>query len=197
MLQPSSQAHQAALKIDESNRWLWRQNAKRLDAESLRDALLAVSGQLDPAMFGPGFREFDYKEEYAPVYTYVTKAEQALSRRSIYRFRVRTTPNPLLTVLDCPNSANLTPTRNTTTTALQALAMLNHEFLLQQAAAFAQRLEQSARDPHAQVTQAWRLAVGREPDDRELAAAKSLIAQHGLVTFCRYLMNANEFVSID
>lgn len=196
-LQPNSQAHQAAMKIDASNRWLWRQHARRLDAEALRDSVLAVSGQLDPVMFGPGFREFDYKEEYAPVYTYVTKAEPVLSRRSIYRFRVRTTPNPLLTVLDCPNSANLTPTRNTTTTALQALAMLNHEFLLQQAAAFAKRLEQADRDPGVQVSQAWRLAFGREPDSRELAAAESLIDQHGLVTFCRYLLNANEFVSID
>ena len=83
-------AHKQATAIDVTNRWLWRQNSRKLDAESLRDAVLAVSGQLDPKMFGPGFRDFDYKEEYAPVYTYVTKADQSLLRRSIYRFRVRT-----------------------------------------------------------------------------------------------------------
>lgn len=192
-----SAAHNQAIAIDASNRWLWRQNPRKLDAESLRDAVLAVSGQLDPKMFGPGFRDFDYKEEYAPVYTYVTKADQSLLRRSIYRFRVRTTPNPLLMVLDCPNPANLTPTRNTTTTALQSLALLNHEFLLQQAESFATRLEQTDRDALSQVKHAWQLAFGREPLANEREAALQLIAKHGLTTFCRYLLNANEFVSID
>lgn len=186
-----------ASAIDSSNRLLWRQNARRLDAESLRDAVLVASGQLDPAMYGPGFREFDYKEEYAPVYSYVTKAEPSQSRRSIYRFRVRTTPNPWLTVLDCPNSANLTPTRNTTTTALQSLALLNHEFLLQQSELFAKRLEQLESDSSARLSLAWRLAFGREPLKDEREAASALVSKHGLPTFCRYLLNANEFVSID
>ncbi len=92
---PTHTNHQQAMASDASNRWLWRQNPRKLDAESLRDAVLAVSGQLNPQMFGPGFREFDYKEEYAPVYSYVTKQDPSLLRRSIYRFRVRTTPNPL------------------------------------------------------------------------------------------------------
>ena len=190
-------AHKQATAIDASNRLLWRQNSRKLDAESLRDAVLAVSGQLDTKMFGPGYRDFDYKEEYAPVYTYVTKADQSLLRRSIYRFRVRTTPNPLLTVLDCPNPANLTPTRNTTTTALQSLALLNHEFLLQQAESFAKRLEQTDSDASLQVKHAWHLAFGREPLTSEREAAVQLINKHGLSTFCRYLLNANEFVSID
>ncbi len=192
-----SASHQQALQVDSSNRLLWRQNPRRLDAESMRDTILSVSGQLDTHMYGPGFREFDYKEEYAPVYTYVTKPEPALLRRSIYRFRVRTTPNPLLTTLDCPNPANLTPTRSTTTTAIQSLAMLNHEFVLQQASAFARRLEQVSHEPEEQASAAWRLALGREPRDSERQAARSLIEKHGLAAFCRYLLNANEFVTID
>ncbi len=186
--------HQAALSIDGSNRNLWRQNPQRLDAESLRDALLAVSGQLDERMFGPGFRDFDYKEEYAPVYSYVTKQDPALFRRTIYRFRVRTTPNPWLTTLDCPNPANLTPTRNTTTTALQSLAMLNHDFVLQQAGAMARRLEQAPHDP---VELAWGLVFSRQPTRSERSAAQAFIDQHGLSAFCRYLLNANEFITID
>jgi hypothetical protein len=192
-----SLVHEQALTVDSSNRLLWRQNPRRLDAEAIRDSILAVSGQLDVSMYGPGFREFDYKEEYAPVYTYVTKPDATLMRRSIYRFRVRTTPNPLLTTLDCPNPANLTPTRSTTTTAIQSLAMLNHQFMLQQADALARRLEQTSTEPREQIMQAWRLTLGRTPRESELMAAQSLIAQHGTITFCRYLLNANEFVTVD
>ena len=104
-------ARNPAQTIDADNRTLWRQNPRRLDAESVRDAVLAVSGQLDQQMFGPGYRDFDYKEEYAPVYTYVTADRPDLWRRSIYRFVVRTSPDPFLGTLDCPNAANLTPTR--------------------------------------------------------------------------------------
>ncbi len=196
-IQSTSDQHANSIAVDSSNRFLWRQNSRKLDAESLRDALLSVSGQLDTQMFGPGFREFDYKEEYAPVYSYVTKNEREFFRRSIYRFRVRTTPNPLLTTLDCPNSANLTPTRNTTTTALQSLALLNHDFLLQQSKSFANRLERADSNLAKQVSLAWRLVFSREPLDSERDAAQGLIQKHGLATFCRYLLNANEFVSID
>ena len=195
--QSTSDQHAKAIAVDSSNRFLWRQNSRKLDAESLRDSLLSVSGQLDSRMFGPGFREFDYKEEYAPVYSYVTKNERELFRRSIYRFRVRTTPNPLLTTLDCPNSANLTPTRNTTTTALQSLALLNHDFLLQQSKSFANRLERADSNLAKQVSLAWSLVFSREPLDSERDAAQDLIQKHGLATFSRYLLNANEFVSID
>lgn len=159
--------------------------------------MLSVSGQLQIQMFGPGFREFDYKEEYAPVYSYVTKDGQEYSRRSIYRFRVRTTPNPLLTTLDCPNSANLTPTRNTTTTALQSLALLNHDFVLQQSEHLAKRLEGAHSNLAKQVSLAWSLVFSREPSASEQNVAIELIQKHGLATFCRYLLNANEFVSID
>lgn len=197
LIQPTSDKHARGIDVDSSNRFLWRQNSRKLDAESLRDALLCISGQLETQMFGPGFREFDYKEEYAPVYSYVTKDDRESFRRSIYRFRVRTTPNPLLTTLDCPNSANLTPTRNTTTTALQSLAMLNHDFLLQQSKYFAKRLERTDSNVAKQVSLAWGLVFNREPSDSERDAANALIQKHGLAPFCRYLLNANEFVSID
>ena len=196
-VQLGTEPHPKGIAVDSSNRFLWRQNSRKLDAESLRDALLSVSGQLETAMFGPGFREFEYKEEYAPVYSYVTKNDREFFRRSIYRFRVRTTPNPLLTTLDCPNSANLTPTRNTTTTALQSLAMLNHDFLLQQSEYFAKRLERADSRLVNQVSFAWSLVFGRAPLDSERDAASDIIQKHGLATFCRYLLNANEFVSID
>lgn len=190
-------AEQAAA-IDADNRLLWRQNPRRLDAESLRDTTLSVSGCLNPAMFGPGYRDFDYEEAYAPVYTYITPDRPELWRRTIYRFVVRSTPHTFLTTLDCPNPANLTPARIETTTALQSLALLNNAFQLRQAEHWTKRLQAEAGDdPAAEVHRAFQLAFSRDPASPELAAAIKLIEIEGLVQFCRMLLSTNEFVTID
>ena len=188
----------AATAIDADNRLLWRQNARRLDAESLRDATLSVTGCLNPAMHGPGYRDFDYEEAYAPVYRYITPDTPELWRRSIYRFIVRSTPHTFMSTLDCPNPANLTPARLETTTALQSLALLNNDFMLRQAGHWAARLEKEAgADPAAQVRRGYALALVREPDETELAAAVALVKRAGLPQFCRMLFNANEFIYVD
>lgn len=184
--------------LDASNRLLWRMNPRRLDAESLRDAVLSVSGKLNPNMFGPGYRDFEYQEEYAPVYRYITPDSPDLWRRSVYRFVVRTTTHQFLTTLDCPSPANLVPARNTTTTALQSLALLNNDFMLRQAGYFAERVNAEAgTDTAAQVTRAFQRALGRQPSPEEFAAAQSLLQSHGLKQLCRMLLNANEFVYVD
>jgi hypothetical protein len=191
--------HQAAQAIDASNRLLWRQNPRRLDAESLRDAVLAVSGNLNQQMFGPGYRDFHYQEEYAPVYTYLTPDRPELWRRTIYRFIVRTTPHAFLTRLDCPDPANLTPVRTATTTALQSLALLNNDFMLKQADHFARRVtaESSQTIGKRPVVLAFELAFGRSPTADELQLAERLAERHGLAAVCRFLLNTNEFVHID
>jgi hypothetical protein len=196
MLDANNPLHQRATEIDSSNRFLWRQTPRRLDGESIRDAILATSNRLNTQMFGPGFRDFDYQEEYAPVYNYVVRDDQQLNRRSIYRFRVRTTPHPLLMTLDCPNLSNFTPTRNITTTALQSLALLNNDFVLLQSEHFAQRLGEMD-SIEEQIRTAWVSAFGRPPTEREIGAAKPIIETHGLPAFCRFLLNSNEFVYID
>ncbi|MEN9574094.1 MAG: hypothetical protein RL514_1949 [Verrucomicrobiota bacterium] len=187
-----------AQRLDASNRLLWRQNPRRLDAESTRDAVLAISGKLNLAAGGPGFRDFKYTEAYAPIYDYVTADTPELWRRSIYRFVVRTTPHTFMTTLDCPNPANLTPARTATTTALQALALSNNEFILQQARHLAARLEREAgADPTAQITRAFHLAFARPPTREELAGATQLVRSDSLFALCRMLLNANEFVYVD
>ena len=183
---------------DSANRLLWRQNPRRLDAESTRDAVLAVSGKLNLAAGGPGWRDFKYTEAYAPIYQYVTADTPELWRRSIYRFIVRTTPHQFMTTLDCPNPANLTPARTATTTALQALALSNNEFMLQQASHFAARVAREAgADAAAQITRAFQLAFARTPSQPELAAARDLVRTEGVFSLCRMLLNANEFVYVD
>lgn len=190
---------QKASKVDAANRLLWRQNPRRLDAETLRDTVLSVSGKLNHEHGGPGFRDFQYTEAYAPIYQYITPEAPELWRRSIYRFVVRTTPHPLMTTLDCPDPANLTPVRPHTTTALQALALSNNEFMLQQARYMATRIETEMKDTAsaAAIGRAFELAFQRQPNDIELRTANSLVAEQGLFALCRALINANEFVYID
>jgi hypothetical protein len=185
-------------EVDADNRLLWRMNPRRLPAEALRDAILATAGTLNPAAFGPGYRDFTMEEDYAPKYTYITADTPDLWRRSIYRFVVRSSPEPFMTTLDCPNPAVLTPARMTTTTALQSLSLLNNEFMLKQAGYFAERVKREAgADIADQVRYAFSLAFGRDPGAEEATAAIELVEAQGLAAFCRVLFNANEFVHID
>lgn len=192
-----STTRRPASLVDASNRLLWRQNSRRLDAESLRDAVLSVTGKLNLERGGPGYRDFKYTEAYAPIYEYLTPDKPELWRRSIYRFVVRTTPHQFMSTLDCPDPANLTPARVTTTTALQALAMSNNEFMLQQSQHLAQRLKTATELSAEQVRRAFWLTLQRAPNADELLTATELVEQQSLFALCRALLNANEFMYLD
>jgi len=184
--------------IDADNRLLWRMNPRRLEAEAVRDSVLTVTGRLNRQMFGAGYRDFNYQEAYAPIYTYKTADSPDLWRRSVYRYIVRTTPPQFMTTLDCPDPANLTPTRNVTTTPLQSLALFNNEFMLKQAGYFAERLRaEHPKDTPKQITRAFEIAFSRYPTITELHYSAQLVQQHGLLHLCRALFNANEFVYVD
>jgi hypothetical protein len=130
-------------KLDGDNRFLWRMNRARLDAEQLHDAMLQVSCQLDLRMGGPSDQQFFFKDDHSPIYDY-TRFDfdsPAARRRSIYRFIVRSVPDPLMEALDCPDASLLTGKRTVTLTALQALATLNNPFVLKQVEQFAKRLQ--------------------------------------------------------
>ncbi|MEY4566521.1 MAG: hypothetical protein RLY14_1491 [Planctomycetota bacterium] len=194
----SSTYNEKAFQMDSNNRFLWRRSPQRLDAESLRDAILAVSGCIDRRFHGPGYRDFDYQEEYAPVYRYIPATRPDLWRRTIYRFVVRTTTHQFLATLDCPNAANMTPVRDRTTTPLQALALLNNEFMRSQADLFANRLKNECPDDEmAQISRAFELCFFRKPSAAESQAATKLIASSGLESLCLMLFNANEFFYVD
>ncbi|MCS7469377.1 DUF1553 domain-containing protein [Stieleria sp. ICT_E10.1] len=194
----SSRHREPAAKVDAENRLLWRQNRQRIEAEAIRDAVLFVSGKLNLRRGGPGFEDFDYQDAYAPIYTYTTADRPELWRRSIYRYIVRTTPDRFLTTLDCPDPANLTPKRITTTTPLQSLALFNNDFMLRQARYFAQRIGREAgTDPAAQVDRAFALALGRQPSQQEAQLATEFVDRQGLFALCRSLFNLNEFVYVD
>jgi mono/diheme cytochrome c family protein len=190
----------AFAKLDADNRYLWRTNRTRLDAEEVRDAVQAVSGALDRKMGGPGFELFRFKDDHSPVYDHSALDrvnDPATWRRTVYRFTVRSVPNPFLECLDGADPNLTTPVRSTTITALQALALLNDPFMIRQAACFADRLRRASADPGGQVEAAYRLALGRPPTAAEREALAGYAERHGLTNACLLLFNANEFVFID
>jgi hypothetical protein len=192
--------HAAHAKIDADNRFLWRMNRQRLDAESIRDAVLFVSGKLSFQMGGPGYDLFRFKDDHSPVYDHMAVErihDPATWRRTVYRFVVRSVPNPFLDSLDCADPNVNVPVRNTTLTALQALALMNNPLMVKQAEYFAERLRQVSADADVQVTTAYRLAFGRPPSAQERAALVAYAGRHGLANACRLLFNANEFVFVD
>ncbi|MEX2120306.1 MAG: DUF1553 domain-containing protein [Pirellulales bacterium] len=195
----SSAARADGQRIDAGNRYLWRMNRARLDAESVRDAALFVAGKLDQAMGGPSARQFVFKDDHSPVYDYERfDVEQPGSfRRGVYRFIVRSVPDPFMDCLDSADPSILTPQRNTTLTALQALAMLNNPFMLSQSRHFARRLEGVSADPAEQVRQGWLLALGRPPRSEESEALMAYAKRHGLANACRLIFNSNEFLFVD
>ncbi|PQO28824.1 PSD1 and planctomycete cytochrome C domain-containing protein [Blastopirellula marina] len=185
---------------DGSNQYLWRMNRRRLEAEEIRDSILAVSGQLDLKMGGPGYYLFALeKAEHSPHYEYhkFDPREPASHRRSIYRFIVRSQPDPYMTTLDCADSSQSTPKRDETLTALQALSMLNNPFQLVMAEAFAQRLTTEADTLDQQIDRALWLTLGRASAENERREYAAFAQQHGLVQLCRVLLNQSEFVYLD
>jgi mono/diheme cytochrome c family protein len=185
-----------ASAADGSNRLLWRFPAKRLEAESLRDAILAVSGKLELRMGGPGFDLFEPNTNYVKVYATKTKFTPGDFRRMIYQNKPRVELDTLFGAFDCPDAGQIQPKRNVSTTPLQALNLLNSEFLIEQSNAFAERLKvEAGSSASAQIQRAYALAFGRCAALEEIAPAERLIIAHGLPAFCRALYNANEFLT--
>src|SRR5262249_54558466 len=150
-------------------------------------------------MGGPGYDLFRFKDDHSPIYDHddvKRMTDPTTYRRTIYRFAVRSVPNPFLETLDCPDPNQPVPVRNTTLTALQALAMMNNPFMVRQSAHFAERLRAHSSDLPRQVEFAYRLAFGRRPTADESAAVVAHARKHGLEAACRVLLNGNEFVFI-
>ncbi len=201
-------APETARLKDPDNRLLWRMNTRRLDIEPIRDAMLAVGGELDPVMGGPA-------------------RDPSERRRTIYTKVIRNTRDPLIDAFDSPDGSNSTPSRNATTTPTQALLMINGTWTLARAGAFADRLRREASDDEGRIVLAYQLAFGRPPvpaerdeavdffrSRAELAeepttisgseAGSGLAADESdgdgssvLVDFCHALMNSNEFLYVD
>ena len=175
-------------------------NRRRLDAESIRDTVLAISGKLDPRMFGPAFQDFVIENpEHSPHYQYHLHDpnDPQTHRRSIYRFLVRSQPQPFMQTLDCADPSELVAKRGETLTALQALALLNNRFMVRMSEHLADRLRTDHDDQRSQLEAAFQLTINRSPTAEELETLTAYTNEFGLPNTCRVILNLNEFVFVD
>ena len=202
----SSAPPPAGLAKDRDNRLWWRWPMRRLEAEVIRDSMLFAAGQLDPKAYGP------YVPTKQTAIGEVIADEQVPGalRRSVYLQQRRSQTLSLLKVFDAPSVAIICTTRPSSTVPLQSLALLNSDFAVARAEAFAKRL-MAETDGSAQelVRHAWRIAMGRSPTDTEARVAEEFIeTQRGqyagedaerwaAADFCQMLLASNSFLYVE
>jgi len=198
--QLSSQPDAANAKIDSDNQYLWKMNRRRLEAEAVRDNVLAAAGTINLKAGGP------------PVATPLTAEEKAGMRdlgewpvssdpadhvrRSVYLFVKRSFRLPMFETFDAPDASASCARRESSTVAPQALALMNSVFMTDQAEQFANRLAQH-NSADAQVDAGWRIAFGRAPSADEKAKAVVFLAKSTLPRLCLLWFNMSEFLYVD
>jgi cytochrome c553 len=181
----STQWDEARATIDREDALYWRRPVVRLEGEAIRDSMLAVSGQLDPTMYGPG------------------TLDESMRRRSLYFFVKRSKLIPMMMLFDWPDSLQGLGQRSSTTVAPQALALMNHPQIRAYAAAFAKEVLPTAKHSLEQaIKDAYNRALARSPDATELADALEFIKSQdqlepALTSFCQTLFALNEFIYVE
>ena len=194
----STKANPRAQEVDSGNVFLWRHTPSRLEAESIRDAILVVSGELNAVPGGPGFRDFKmYKHKGSWVYDPIDPEGAEFNRRTIYRTWARGSIHPLLAPLDCPDPSSAAPARSVTITPLGALSLMNTSFVLRMSAQFAKRLQAGHSDFRSQAAWGFELAFSRSATPKELDLTVAFVERNGLTAFCRVLFNSNEFLYLN
>jgi hypothetical protein len=208
----SSRGNDRALSLDPANDLFWRFDMRRLGAEEIRDSLLAVSGCLNPKMYGPGVYPEIPKEVMAgqsmPGSGWGKSPPEEQNRLSVYVHVKRSLLLPILESFDLAEADRSTPVRFSTTQPMQALAMVNGAFLNKQAAVFAERLKREAgENVSKQVRLGLYLATARPPDEPEIRRGVGLIEtlrredgatpDQALQLYCLMVFNLNEFLYLD
>ncbi|MCY2965719.1 MAG: DUF1553 domain-containing protein, partial [Planctomycetota bacterium] len=173
----SSESRPDGLSRDRDNRLLWRAPLRRLPAEAIRDGMLVVASDLDSVSFGPYI-----PTKQTPVgEVIVDENVPGAFRRSVYLQQRRSQSLSLLKVFDAPALATICSSRVSSSVPLQSLALLNSDFALGRAAAFARRIDQlRPADHHELVQVAYRLALGRDPTTEESTLAVGFLADESL-----------------
>jgi hypothetical protein len=195
----ASQFENAAdLAKDPENNYLWRFRMQRMDAEIVRDAILAASGALNPEMYGPAVFPKLQPEVLHAMNKGIWEREEdgpKVWRRSVYVYRKRGLPFPMFEVFDLPDQNLTCSRRNVSTVPTQALMLLNDDFVLRQAQLFAERIREAAPgDPRGQVRTAYEIALSRPPTDDEMRLAIDFLGRQKLVDFAHVVLNLNEFL---
>ena len=190
------------MEKDPDNRLLWRFNRHRLEAEELRDAMLATSGRLNGKAGGPGvLLPVDQElvnQLYKPSQWTVTGDKEEQYRRSIYLIAKRNLRLPFMQVFDQPMLQTSCPRRESSTHAPQALELLNGKTANELALAFAARLQREAgSDPAQQIERAYHLAIGRNPTKSEEKLALDFLKEQPLKEFALAMFNLNAFLYVN
>ncbi|QDS89375.1 Planctomycete cytochrome C [Rosistilla ulvae] len=190
----SNQIVPAGQAVDASVRLLWRFPSRRMEAEAIRDSMLAVNGRLNLTTGGPGFDLFKSRgglSGFPPIESF---SDQGL-RRMVYAHKIRMEPEAVFGAFDCPDAGQSAARRRQSTTPIQALNLFNSRFTIEQSEALAARAAADVGgDVRDQIRHLYRLTLGRDPERDELDSAEALVGQHGLPTLCRVIYNANEFL---
>ena len=201
LYQMASDDNMADAAIDPENRYFWRMPRERMEAEIIRDEILAVAGTLDAKLGGPTVLPYIAPDivQGSSHRVWDGKADDDPStwRRSLYVFSKRSIRYPLFEAYDQPNLINTCDRRNRSTIAPQALMMMNNNFVITQAKQFAARLRKEAgNDTAAQVDRAFLLALGRAPSASEKSSSIEYLkgGPERLPEFCQAMFNLNEFV---
>jgi len=190
----SSAPRADAMEKDADNRLLWRFPSRRLEAEAIRDAILATSGRLDPQRYGRGFDLFDLRGGLSGFNPIESPSGEGL-RRMIYAHKVRREPDAVFGAFDSPDGGQAVANRGESTTPIQALNLFNSTFVLDQAVALAERVEREAEGgAENHIRHAFSLVLLREPDPGEIAELLPYVEEHGLAVLARALFNTNEFL---
>ncbi|MDX1981056.1 MAG: PSD1 and planctomycete cytochrome C domain-containing protein [Bryobacteraceae bacterium] len=200
--QRSSRPDAESARIDAENKYLWRMNRRRLEAEAVRDAVLAASGELNLKMYGPPVAVPLTAEELGGMRDLgqwaVSGDPSDFTRRSVYLYVKRSFRLPMFETFDAPDAAASCPRRENSTVAPQALALMNSEFVNEQAGRLAARLKKEhGEDPGAWVDAGWRTALGRAPSPEEKQKAVAFLAKNPLPRLCLMWFNLSEFLYVD
>ncbi len=194
--QQATKATPAAKEKDPDNHLLSHMNRLRIEGEIVRDSLLAVSGRLNPKMGGPGVFPPVPAEANVKGWTASPDPKDHV-RRSVYIFARRNLRFPFLEPFDPPDSNLSCARRERTTTAPQALALLNAPDVQAAAKALAERVSKEAATDDERIVRAYRLALGRAPSAKEMELSRRFVKESTLAELCRALFNVNEFVYLD
>ena len=190
--QQSNPPRPECLAVDASTSLLWRFPPRRMEAEAIRDSIIAVSGQLDPAMYGPGYLMFEPNSNYARNWIAKDEFGPGDFRRMVYALKLRMENDAVFGAFDCPDAGQVMPARSRSTTPLQALNLLNSTFIANQAAALTEHV--SGED--APIDALFLRTLARLPDEEERQAAADLANSFGYTAVARALLNSNEFLFI-
>jgi hypothetical protein len=196
--QQASTVAAAEVVRDPENRLYGRMNRLRIEGEVIRDSLLAISGELNLKVGGPGVFPPIPKELFEGAKGWIASTDpRDHTRRSLYIFARRNLRFPFLEVFDAPDNNLSCSARERSTTAPQSLTLLNAEEVLAAAARTAERLTEAADSPEGRVTLAYRLIIGRPPTAVERRLSVEFLARSPLSELCRGLFNLNAFVYVD